>query len=463
MKYSPPIQQLIDNKEKFLELDEVKRQSILDQLTPEQILELEYCWDMWSRPNQRLPDHDDWNMWLIMGGRFMGKTKAGAEAIREMMCGPTPKEPGKYRKCALIGLNEKAVRDVMVNGVSGILAVHPPEFQPTYISSQARLVWENGAEAIMYSAENPENLRGPQFDVIWADEIAAYAKLEEVYKQIQMSTRLGKSPKQIYTTTPHFRNASTLEKIRDRSRTVLSTGSTFENLANAPQDFVDTILEEFAGTRMGLQEIEGSLIQEVEGALWNNDMIGKYCEVTPEICRNTTMRIVVGVDPTGTSTGDKCGIVVAGVGYDENDQKTFIVLEDASIQGLPDEWAKKTVAMYDKWGADKIVAEKNFGGDMVSSVIKQEDNSVPVELVFASKGKLIRAEPISQLYQQGLVKHNAGLGDLEKEMMEYTGDPRQKSPNSLDAMVWAMTELKGKSSRSKKELEFIKNLKLRGF
>lgn len=389
-------------------------------------------------------------------------TRAASEAIRQLVCGSTPEEKGKYSRIALIGMNEKSTRDVMVTGDAGILSVHPKEFSPEYISSQAKLIWPNGAIATLYNDSAPENLRGPRFDCCWIDEVAAFKNAEETFSQIQMCCGLGNKPIQIYTTTPHTRKAKLLKKIMNRDKTVVRRSSSFANAANMTADFFETMKEMYDGTRIAKQEMYGELIEDVEGALWNNELI-RYTEdvITPNDARNMELRVVVGVDPSGSVGGDECGIVVAGA--TTSNPKTYYVLEDASVQGSPTVWANKARNMYEKWFADKIVAEANYGGTMVEAVLQEVDSELPVKIVHASKGKMIRAEPISALYEQGKVFHgNRKMVELETEMTEYDGASNKKSPNRLDAMVWTMTELKAGNYYTKEQREKLAKINLNG-
>ena len=453
---------ILEFKDQFLALTEEEKAQVLSTLTEEELDHLPYLWPLWARPEQLLPEGNDWNIWLFMAGRSSGKTRSAAEAIKQLVCGPTPLSKGKYSRIGLIGSNEKSTRDVMVTGDAGILGVHHKDFRPDYISSQAKLQWPNGAIATLYNDTAPENLRGPRFDAVWGDEIAAWKNLDETFTQIQMCCGLGDRPIQIYTTTPHTRKAKKLKEIIDRDKTVLSKSSSYANKANMTAAYFEMIEEMYEGTRTGSQEIYGELIEDVEGALWTNDMILYTDDVlTPRDIRQMDVRVVVGVDPSGTSKGDECGIVVAAV--TTHGPKIYYVLEDASIQGSPNTWANKVNSMYEKWMADKVIAEVNFGAEMVTEVLHNVASELPVKSIHASKGKLIRAEPISALYEQEKVFHgNRKMVELETEMTEYDGSPKKKSPGRLDSMVWAMTELKAGNNYTNEQKKLIANIQMGG-
>lgn len=453
---------ILEFKDQFLALTISEKEQILSTLSEDELDHLPYLWPLWARPEQLLPEGDDWNIWLFMAGRSSGKTRSAAEAVKQLVCGTTPLSRGGYSRIGLIGVNEKSTRDVMVTGDAGLLSVHHKDFRPDYISSQAKLIWPNGAVATLYNDTAPENLRGPRFDAVWGDEIAAWRNLDETFTQIQMCCGLGPRPIQIYTTTPHTRKAKKLREIMNREKTIVSRSSSYANKANMTAAYFDTIREMYEGTRTGSQEIYGELIEDVEGALWNHDTI-LYSdqELTPRDIRDMNVRVVVGVDPSGTSKGDECGIVVAAA--TTNSPKIYYILEDSSFQGTPNAWASKVNSMYEKWMADKVIAEVNFGAEMVTEVLHNVAPELPVKSIHASKGKLLRAEPISSLYEQGKVYHgNRKMVKLETEMTEYDGSPSKKSPGRLDAMVWAMTELKSGYEYTSEQKKLIGNIKMGG-
>lgn len=392
----------------------------LDKATIERLL---YDWEMWARPNQLIPE-GDWVNWVILAGRGWGKTRTGAETVRRWQ------EDGA-KLIGLIGQTPGEVRKVMIEGESGIINISPPWNKPVYQSSKAQLLWPNGAVAHIYSAENPEVLRGPQHEKLWFDELAKFSKLQDTWDNAMLGLRLGKNPQAIITTTP--RPVKILKDLLERNTTVITKGSTFENAPNLAQAFIDLVVGDYDGTRLGRQELYGELLADVEGALWNRDLIEKNrVSKLPEM-----LRIVVAIDPAVTSEpgSDETGIVVAGLGVDFN----AYVLEDISIRGTPTMWAKSAITAFYKWNADRIIGEANNGGDMIETVIRGVDNSVSYKKVWASRGKITRAEPIVSLYEQEKVKHVGYFSELEDEMCQYILGA--KSPNRMDALVWAVTEL----------------------
>ncbi len=391
-------------------------------------------------PHQ-LPPEGDWRSWVIMGGRGAGKTRAGAEWVRAEVEGARPLDPGRSRRVALIGETMDQVREVMVFGESGILACSPPDRRPEWQAGRKRLVWPNGAVAQVFSAHEPESLRGPQFDAAWVDELAKWKKAGETWDMLQFSLRLGQHPRQVITTTP--RNVAVLKAILANPSTVTSHAATEANKAYLATSFLEEVRARYDGTRLGRQELDGVLLEDAEGALWN--MAGLEAvrlETAPELGR-----IVVAIDPpvTGHSGSDECGILVVGaVTEGAPGEWRAVVLEDASVAASsPSEWAQAALDAMARHGADKLVAEVNQGGDMVESVIRQLDPLVPYKAVRASKGKVARAEPVAALYEQGRVAHLRGLGQLEEQMCLITarGYEGKGSPDRVDALVWAIHEL----------------------
>lgn len=389
----------------------------------------------------QLPPGGDWTSWVILGGRGAGKTRAGAEWVRRMVEGPTPMCAGRAARVALVGETFDQARDVMVFGESGILAVSPPDRRPIWQAGRRRLVWPNGAEAQVFSAHDPEGLRGPQFDAAWLDELAKWPKAQEAVDMLQFGLRLGDQPQQVITTTP--RNVPVLRQILARSSTVQSHAPTEANRANLAQSFLDEVMGRYAGTRLGRQELEGVLLADIEDGLWTRGALERC------VTDNTDGfdRIVVAVDPPVTSHAgsDACGIVVAGAYLQGPPQEwRAVVLEDASLEGAsPLEWAQAAAASAARWGADRVVAEVNQGGDLVETVLRQVDPLMAYEAVHAARGKVARAEPVAALYEQGRVAHRAGLGALEDQMclMGRQGFAAQGSPDRVDALVWALHAL----------------------
>jgi phage terminase large subunit-like protein len=341
----------------------------------------------------------------------------------------------------LLGETIDQVRAVMVEGESGLLASSPPDRRPEVRLSHGKLVWANGAEAMIASAANPEALRGPQFDCAWSDELAKWRYCREAWDMLQFCLRLGDDPRQIVTTTP--RDNDVLVEILGQPGTVVTGGATGANRANLAPGFVEAMEARYGGTSLGRQELGGELIRERKGALWSPQLIeaGRVCEAPDDLDR-----IVVAVDPPATSGegADECGIVVAGL-RDGGRPGTgaVYVLEDLSVRGLgPSGWAGIVAAAYATWGADRVVAEVNQGGDMVESVLRQVAPQVSYRALRAQQGKRVRAEPVAALYEQGRVHHVGGFPELEDQMTTFTGQTRgAKSPDRLDALVWAVTEL----------------------
>ena len=372
----------------------------------------------------------DWTTWLILGGRGAGKTRAGAEWVRAIAAGD------KTARIALIGETEHETREVMVEGVSGLLTVHPHAERPLWLPSRGRLEWQNGAVAQVFSADNYESLRGPQFSAAWLDELAKWRHAEATFDMLQFGRRLGERPRPVVTTTP--RPIALLKRIVADPRTAVTHAGTRANAFNLAPDFVETILARYHGTRLGRQEIDGEIIEERNDALWTRAGI--------ESCRVERVpgfkRIVVAVDPPASAKrgADACGIVAAG----RADDGTIYVIADGSVSGLtPQGWAVKAVALWRRLEADALIAEVNQGGDMVAAVVKAVDAEVPVTTVHATRGKYLRANPVSQLYEQGRVKHAGTFPELEDEMCDFglDGLSSGRSPDRLDALVWAVSAL----------------------
>lgn len=411
----------------------------LKGLSEEALLALPWLFDFWALPHQ-LPPAGDWTAWVILGGRGAGKTRAGAEWVRAEVEGAGPADPGRARRIALIGETLDQAREVMVFGDSGILACTPPDRRPVWNASRRSLTWPNGAVAQTYSARDPEALRGPQFDLAWADELAKWRHADAAWTMLQFALRLGEHPRVAVTTTP--RDVPLLKEILAAPSTVVTSAPTVANRANLAPSFLREVEGRYGGTRLGRQELEGVLLDEAEGALWTAQMLDAARRRTPPRCE----RIVVGVDPAVSAAGDDCGIVVAGLtrGPTPADWR-FHVIEDATTGGSPTVWAQAAAAAAHRHGADRVVAEVNQGGALVQAVLAQVDPALPVHAVHASRGKQLRAEPVAALYEQGRVSHLPGLAALEDQMCRMTraGYTGQGSPDRVDALVWAMTDLMG--------------------
>ncbi len=416
------------------------QEQFLNELNEGELLALPYLFEFWAMEHQ-LPPEGDWRAWVIMGGRGAGKTRAGAEWVRAQVEGPRPTDEGRAKRVALVGETIDQVREVMIFGDSGILACSPPDRRPDWEAGRKRLVWPNGAVASIHSAFDPEGLRGPQFDAAWVDEMAKWKKAEETWDMLQFALRLGDKPQVCVTTTP--RNVGVLKALLKSPSTVLTQAPTEANAANLAASFLEEVRARYKGTRLGRQELDGVLLEDAEGALWTSTGIEAHrIRKTPDLDR-----IVVAVDPatTGGSASDECGIVVAGVKMTGPPQDwRAVVLADCTVTAAsPAAWAKAAIAAMEQFGADRLVAEVNQGGQMVAEVIRQVDPLVPYKGVHASRGKVARAEPVAALYEQGRVKHMPGLDDLEDQMCKMTlqGFEGKGSPDRVDALVWALHEL----------------------
>jgi phage terminase large subunit-like protein len=415
-------------------------QEFLGSLSDNALLSLPYLFEFWAMPHQT-PPAGNWKTWVIMGGRGAGKTRAGAEWVRSMVEGAGPLDVGTARRVALVGETIDQVREVMVFGDSGILACSPPDRRPEWQATRKRLVWPNGAVAQVFSAHEPDSLRGPQFDAAWVDELAKWKKGEGAWDQLQFALRLGDNPRQVVTTTPQ--NVAVLKAILANDSTVVTHAPTIANRANLAASFLAEVHIRYAGTQLGRQELEGLLIDGVEGALWNASIIeAGRIDTAPALSR-----IVVAVDPpvSAHKSSDTCGIVVVGAITEGPPQNwRAVVLEDASVQGAsPEAWARAALDAYARHGADRLVAEVNQGGNLVEAVIRQIDALVPFRAVHARASKGARAEPVAALYEQGRIAHVRGLGHLEEQMFLMTaqGFSGRGSPDRVDALVWALTEL----------------------
>ncbi len=396
-----------------------------------------HLFDIWAHPQHQLEPDGDWTTWVILGGRGAGKTRAGAEWVRAQVEGPTPLAAGRAARFALLGETLDQVRGVMIDGESGILAVSPNDRRPQWQATRRRLLWPNGAEARVFSAADPESLRGPQFDAAWSDELAKWRKCREAWDMLQFGLRLGDRPRQLVTTTP--RDNAVLIEIMEAKGTRVTHAATGVNRAHLAPDFVERLNERYGGTSLARQELEGELVREHRGALWSRAMIEDARRgAAPEL-----ERVVVAVDPpvSSGSGADECGIVVAGVAMHRGEAHGY-VLADLSVAGLsPKGWAELAAAAYREWGADRLVAEVNQGGDLVRSVVHGVAPDVAFRGVHASRGKMVRAEPVAALYEQGRVHHVGAFSPLEDQMCSFIAGTSTKSPDRMDAMVWAVTDL----------------------
>jgi phage terminase large subunit-like protein len=390
-------------------------------------------WPSFAHAHQELPavapDGRAWRTWLVLGGRGAGKTRAGAEWVRAMAA-------AKVGPIALVGETEHDVREVMIEGVSGILATHERSERPKWIPSRRRLEWPSGVVAQAFSAEDPESLRGPQFAAAWADELAKWRHAEATFDMLQFGLRLGGHPRQVITTTP--RPMALLKRLMADPLTVVTHAGTRANAYHLSPAFIDTVFARYGGTRLGRQELDGEIIEERVGALWTRALI-ESCRVA---AAPPLKRIVVAVDPPASNTkrADACGLVAAGCAEDA----TVYVIADETASALsPAGWAQKAIALWRRLEADALVVEVNQGGDMVRAVIAEADRTVPVIAARATRSKYLRAEPVAALYEQGRVKHVGCFPALEDEMCDFglDGLSSGRSPDRLDALVWAVTAL----------------------
>ena len=420
-----------------------ERLGLIRQLEERERQLIQHDWPLWRREGQ-CPPEGDWDCWMICAGRGFGKTRTGAEWVREVAIN----DPAA--RIALVGSSLGEARAVMVEGESGIMSISPETYRPFYEPSLKRLTWPNGAIAQLYSAAEPESLRGPQHSHAWCDEIGKWpgvsGKAEAAWDNLLMGLRLGLEPRVVATTTPRATALlRRLVKETDTGLTRITGGSSYDNAANLPPRFLDGMKRRYGRTALGRQELDGVLLEDIEGALWTRSMLEASREDMPG---EALVRVVIGVDPPVSAKGDECGIVVCGVTTSGMGQ----VLADCSLaRPTPERWARKVAEAASAWNADRVVAEANQGGAMVGSVLRAADISLPLKLVHASCGKSARAEPVAALYEAGRVRHAGMFAKLEDQLCglmtggEYEGPGR--SPDRADALVWALTELMlGKSS-----------------
>jgi phage terminase large subunit-like protein len=408
---------------------------LLASLTPEQLRKvteslseetahaLRYDWGKFSRINQQ-PPAGDWSNWLILAGRGFGKTRVGAEMVRHWV--------KDFRLVNLIGATADDARDIMVEGESGILAICPKHERPVYLPSKRRLEWPNGARTLIFTADEPERLRGKQHMKLWCDELASWRR-PEAFEQAMLGLRLGALPQVVITTTP--KPVKIIKDLLADPGTITTRGSTYDNRAHLAPGFFARIIKRYEGTRLGRQELNAEMLDDVEGALWNSKGIEDYrVKTAPDMAR-----IVVAIDPAVTTgeDADETGIVVAGKGVDGH----AYVFRDLSCRLSSNAWGNRAVNAYHEFKADRVVAEVNNGGDLVEDVLRVIDRNVSYKKVHASRGKVVRAEPISALYEQGRVHHVGLFAKLETQMCSFVPDNLDGSPDRVDALVWALTEL----------------------
>lgn len=428
-KTTSETQQSVSPAQLLASLTEDERLELLDSLSAEEKAFLAYYWPLWARPEQLPPLDDEWLTWLVLAGRGFGKTRSGAEWVRAEV------ESGRARRIALIGETHKDLEEVMVFGDSGILSVFPKDKRPIVSKKPIQITFHTGAIALGYNATEPDQLRGPQFDLAWCDELAKWRYARETWDQLQFGLRLGERPRAMVTTTP--RPIPLLKEILADELTRVTRGSTYDNAGNLAESFLRQITIKYEGTRLGRQELAAELLEDLPGALWTNDSFirgGKDMQM---------QRVVVSIDPSGTKGGENdnndVGIAVAGKGIDGRGY----VMDDWTCNLSPAGWGRRAVEAYHFYKADCIVAETNFGGAMVEHVIKSIDPKVPYRPVIASRGKVARAEPVAALYEQQRVSHLKVFTELEKQMcmMDASGYVGEGSPDRADAAIWALSYL----------------------
>lgn len=395
-------------------------------------------WRLNARPNQIIPgtdgasdQRDNWIFWLVLAGRGFGKTKTGAETVREWAEDPEA-------KILIIGPTWGDVCDVMVEGESGIMSCYPHDRKPVFLPSKKRIIFPSGARGILRSADEPNRLRGPQFTKFWADELCAWQYPQAAWDQIMFGFRVVTAKlRGIITTTP--KPIPTLRALIANDRTVVTRGSSYENRANISEEYFRNVIAPYEGTRLGRQEINAELLEDIPGALWTRGIIDATRLALADVRWEAITRIVVAIDPAVTSNpdSDETGIVLAAL----TRAMHVLILADLSMRGSPLEWAKTAIAAYKSRRADRIVGEVNNGGDLVAANIYAVDSSVSFRAVRASRGKYIRAEPVAALYEQGRVHHIGAFPEMEDQLCGWTPQGNEPSPDRLDALVWAVTEL----------------------
>jgi phage terminase large subunit-like protein len=418
----------------LLSLEPIERRTLLRAMDPRQRRALRTHWRLWAHEGQ-LPPPGAWHGWLIMAGRGFGKTRAGAEWVRHTA------ETNRKARIALVAASLGEARRVMVEGPAGLLSIAPDRSRPVFEPSKRELRWPNGASATLYSAAEPESLRGPQHSDAWCDEIGKWSqaggRAEAAWANLLLGLRLGRAPRLIATTTP--RPVPLVRRLAASPDFAVTRGATEANADNLPPGFLRSVRVQFGRSILARQELDGELIEDIEGALWSRALLESCRE---DAASSAPVRVVIGVDPPASSGGDACGIVTCAICEDGLAR----VLADCSVRRpTPERWARAVAETARAWEADRVVAEANQGGDMVRSVLHAAEISLPVKLVHASRGKVARAEPVAALYEAGRVRHCGQFPLLEDELCGllaaggYEGPGR--SPDRADALVWALSEL----------------------
>lgn len=422
----------------FMSLKEIG--DMISDMSPDEAYKLNYDYEFWARPAQIQPARPH-RVWLFWGGRGIGKTWVGANNIR--------KWSKRYPRHMMIGRTAYDVRDVMIEGPSGVLAVCPKQWRPKYEPSKRRLIWPNRAITLLRSADEPDSMRGPQFHKAWGDEVAAWRYGEESMSNILFGLRLGDDPQLLLTTTP--RPTKLMKSIIKEDTTAITHETTYYNAENMSEQWIKEVVKKYKNTRIGKQELLGQILDDNPNALWNRLLLDELrVGITPHLDE-----IVVAIDPmtaeiaaedlrkanvTGMEEISSTGIVAAGRSGVKGDLNShFYALEDATMQGTPRQWGMQAISLYHKYGADRIVAEANNGGALVKANLHAIDPNVKVELVYAARGKRTRAEPVSTIYEQGRAHHLGMFPELEDQMCQW--QPGMDSPDNMDALVWAATDL----------------------
>src|SRR5450759_201042 len=430
----------------FACLTAAQRETILNDFSEEELYYLQHDWQLLARPAQRIPC-GGWFTWLLRSGRGYGKTRAGSETVIGWAI-------QGYSPIALVGQTKADARDTMVEiGDSSILKVAAPWFRPVYEPSKRRLTFPNGSICLIYSGDEPDQLRGPQHQKAWVDELAKFRYPQETWDNLEMGLRKGDNPQVICTTTP--RPIKIIRDLIADSSTVQTRGSTLDNAANLNPLFIERMQSKYEGTRLGRQEINGDILDDNPEALWKrSDIDDNKVRQIPELSY-----VVVGVDPAATSKAgsDDTGIIAAGKSKDGH----FYILGDYTVHDTPQKWGNAAITAFHKHQANKIVGETNNGGEMVERTLKTIDSNIPFKAVHASRGKATSAEPVSALYEQGRIHHFGTFPELEDQLCEWVPGA-EKSPDRLDALVWSIAELKGKTPLENFSLSSIATTRFRG-